>query len=192
MKKIIRLTESDLTRVVKQVIKEQQLNESKKLKNLALGLGLTASIMLPACSGGKHSEENDNKQTIIFMEKLNNLDEVTPEEMIPTYIETIEKDKEIFKNWDEDRINDMINSQISAFYRIDSKEHIELCAEMIAYQLKKCGQDKKVEIQVEEYVEKLKGGKLDRIDSLILKSFDVGVESLQKQIEYESESGYLR
>jgi hypothetical protein len=183
MKKIVRLTEADLTRIVKRVIQEEQLNESKKLKTLALGLGLSASIMLPSCNSGKYSEDNVKKQTVIFMRKLNKLDELTPEEMA-----NVVYTDDVFKDYTPE----MINSQISTFYRIDAEEHIKLCAEMIAYQLKKCGEDKKVEIQVEEYVEKLRGGKLDKIDSLILKSFDQATESLQKQIEYESQSGYLR
>jgi|LakMenEpi03Aug12_release.lakeMendotaPanAssembly.Ray.scaffolds.fasta_scaffold166884_1 hypothetical protein len=185
MKKIVKLTEDDLTKIVKRVIQEEtQLTESKKLKTLALGLGLTVGVMLPSCSSGKYSEDDINKQAMIFMKKLNEIDEITPEDLTLSFMETV-KNNEGFKDWDEN----MVNRQISAFYRIDSEKHLKLCAEMIAYQLKKCGEDKKVKVQVGEYVDKLKGGKLDQIDSLILKSFEEGVESLQKQSEYESRSG---
>ena len=187
MKKVIRLTESDLTRIVKRVIQEEKVNESKKLKNLALGLGLSASILLPSCNSGKYSDENVNKQTIIFMKKLNEIDETTPEDLTYSLMQSAQNG-EAFKNWTEE----LFNSQIATFYRIDSEEHLKLCAEMIAYQLKKCGEDKKVDIQVEEYVDKLRGGKLDKIDYLILKSYNEAVRSIQKQIEYESQSGYLR
>ena len=186
MKKIVRLTESDLTRIVKRVIQEEKVNESK-IKNLALGLGLSASILLPSCNSGKYSDENVNKQTIIFMKKLNEIDETTPEDLTITFLDMV-KTNEIFKEYD----SYMINGQISSFYRLNGEKHLKLCAEMIVYQLKKCGEDKKVDIQVEEYVDKLRGGKLDKIDSLILKSFNDAVRSIQKQIEYESQSGYLR
>ena len=186
MKKIVKLTEADLTRIVKLVIQEEtQLRESKKLKTLTLGLGLTVGIMLPSCSSGKYSEDDTNKQVMIFMKKLNEIDEITPEDLTNSFLEKTQT-MDVFKNY----TSEMINSQIAAFYRDDSEKHLKLCAEMIAYQLKKCGEDKKVKVQVGEYVNKLKGGKLDQIDSLILKSFEEGVESLQKQSEYESSSLY--
>ena len=186
MKKIVKLTEADLTRIVKLVIQEEtQLRESKKLKTLTLGLGLTVGIMLPSCSSGKYSEDDTNKQVMIFMKKLNEIDEITPEDLTNSFLEKTQT-MDVFKNY----TSEMINSQIATFYRADSEKHIKLCAEMIAYQLKKCGEDKKVKVQVGEYVNKLKGGKLDQIDSLILKSFEEGVESLQKQSEYESSSLY--
>jgi hypothetical protein len=136
-------------------------------------------IFLTSCD---NTEKEKQLQTINFETKLNEINEVTPEEKITS----IQND-EAFKDWTEK----MVNSQISTFYRIDSEEHIELCVEMIAYQGTKF--DKKnveIQIQVEEYVNEVirDGGKIDKIDSLILKSFDKAVESFLRQREYESKS----
>ena len=135
-------------------------------------------IFLTSCD---NTEKEKQLQTINFETKLNEINEVTPEEKITS----IQNDK-AFKDWTEK----MINSHISTFYRIDSEEHIELCVEMIAYQGTKFGKGKKLEIQVEEYVNEVirDGGKIDKIDSLILKSFNEGLESFKKQLEYESKS----
>ena len=158
-------------------------------KVIILTISLVLLVVLGFLGYQKYQEQKDidevNRKTSYFQNKVREIEEYTPEDLILTFMETV-KNNEGFKNWDEN----MINNQIAAFYRIYGEEHMELCAEMISYQLNKCGEGKTVKVQVDEYINKLNTGKLDRVDSLILKCFNVGVESTQKQIEIESVSYY--
>ena len=51
MKKIVRLTESDLTRIVKRVIQEEQkqINEGFNLKGILPTIAIAASLNLSSC-----------------------------------------------------------------------------------------------------------------------------------------------
>jgi hypothetical protein len=73
---------------------------------------------------------------------------------------------------------------VARIYASEAEEHLDLCAKMIAYQLDKCGEGKRVKVDVEKYVNKLKGGDLDKVDLMIIQCFEQGIESKQKEMEY--------
>jgi len=175
MKKVIRLTESDLTRIVRQAIQEKQVNESKKLKTLALGLGLTVSTLLPSCG------TNDEEQIRKFQKKLYEINQSTPEGQIEILLKNIETSDVMRQAFGDEQD---FNRMVARIYASEAEEHLDLCAKMIAYQLDKCGEGKRVKVDVEKYVNKLKGGDLDKVDLMIIQCFEQGIESKQKEMEY--------
>jgi hypothetical protein len=81
MKKIVRLTEADLAKIVKRVIQEEQLNESNKLKGLLASLILSLNVGLTSCDS--KSEVESKLPQIEYMIE-DNLEEMN------TYMDPIE------------------------------------------------------------------------------------------------------
>jgi hypothetical protein len=81
MKKIVRLTEQDLARIVRRVINEEQINESKKLKALTLGLGLALNIGLSSCNNKTEVKSRIPELKVLVKDqfrKANNTFKTTP------------------------------------------------------------------------------------------------------------------
>jgi hypothetical protein len=125
--------------------------------------------------------EEFNQKVEMFQNKLNKINESSAENLIPVFMKHVKND-EIYKKFDDD----MINSQIATFYRVDGEEKIQLCVDMIIYKIKKFDNNGDVKEQIINYINNLKSGNLDKIDELIVKSFNEAVEDFQGQYEYES------
>ena len=180
MKRVIRLNERDLTKIVRRVIQEQKVNESNRMRNAALTLGLTVSVLLPSCG------LNDEKEIKKFETELQEINDFTPEKKIEGIHNMMDTSDLYRQLWSTES---GYNSMLSAIYRVDAEKHLDLCAKMIAFQLDKCGEGKEIKVDVKKYVDKILGGDLDKVDSMILQSFQQGVESKQKELEY-SENAY--
>jgi hypothetical protein len=81
MKKIVRLTESDLTRIVKRVMKEEQITESNKIKSILAGLGIALNVGLSSCESKSEVESK--------LPQIENMIEDNIEEM-NNYLDPIE------------------------------------------------------------------------------------------------------
>lgn len=74
MKKIVRLTEADLTRIVKRVIQEEQLNEGIKLKSLLPAIAIVASLNLSSCKSKSEFEDKIPDLETLVLNQINRAD----------------------------------------------------------------------------------------------------------------------
>ncbi len=121
-----------------------------------------------------------NQKAQIFQDRYNELNESQAEDLVPILMNDI-LTEDIFKGWSQDRIN----HQIAYFYKNDGEDKIKLCSDMIKYKVNKFNMDEDPQEQIQNYINNLQEGNLDRIDKLIVKSFEDAVERFQKQYEYE-------
>lgn len=80
MKKVIRLTESDLARIVKRVIQEEQVNESKFLKKLLTGITIVAGLNLSSCKTKDDVKEKLPEVEKVVQDQLNNMNDMSSDD----------------------------------------------------------------------------------------------------------------
>jgi HD superfamily phosphohydrolase len=76
MKKIVRLTEADLTRIVKRVIQEEQLNEKLNLKSFIPALAIAASLNLSSCKTKEDFKEKKPEIENMVKDRIEKLNEL--------------------------------------------------------------------------------------------------------------------
>jgi hypothetical protein len=75
MKRIVRLTESDLTRIVRRVIEEEQINEKFNMKNLLPALAIIASLNLSSCKSKEDVTEKIPMIEKVIENQISNMNE---------------------------------------------------------------------------------------------------------------------
>ncbi len=130
-----------------------------------------------------------NRKTLYFQNKLSDINESTPDEFTTIFLDKVVT-MDVFKDYD----SDMINRQISHFYKSDAEEKIDLCVEIVVYKIGKFKKDEPVQPQIQEYIDRIMVGGKDKIDLMLINTFQSAIESYQTSMEYMSktESSYLR
>ena len=130
-----------------------------------------------------------NRKTLYFQNKLSDINESTPDEFTTIFLDKVVT-MDVFKDYD----SDMINRQISHFYKSDAEEKIDLCVEIVVYKIGKFKKDEPVQPQIQEYIDRIMVGGKDKIDLILINTFQRAIESYQTSMEYMSkiESSYLR
>jgi hypothetical protein len=130
-------------------------------------------------------EEKIKRQTILLLEKGREINECTPEDLTLTFLDHC-NNNEVFKQYS----SDMINSQIGCFYRTDAEDKIKLCVDILFFKVKGFKQNEDVKQQIRDYIDKLKFGKKDKLDTLLVETFESACSSYSTWIEYESKTRY--
>ena len=76
----------------------------------------------------------------------------------------------------------------------DAEKKIDLCVEVVVYRIGKLKKDEPAQPQIQEYIDQIMVGEKDKIDLILINTFQSAIESLQTSMEYnyKVESPYLR
>ena len=81
---------------------------------------------------------------------------------------------------------EMINSQCASMYRVTSEELVELIIDILRYK-KIVTNDKKCSLEeIKSFAERMRSGKPDKIDKILIKSFDLMIEYNIEQSKLEN------
>ena len=162
-------------------------------KAIIVTLSLVLLVILGVLGYQKYQEQKEidevNRKTLYFQSKVREIDESTPDELTTIFLNKVVT-MEIFKDYD----SDMINRQISHFYKSDAEKKIDLCVEVVVYRIGKLKKDEPAQPQIQEYIDQIMVGEKDKIDLILINTFQSAIESLQTSMEYnyKVESPYLR
>jgi hypothetical protein len=120
-----------------------------------------------------------NKQVQNFKNRYDEIITSDPDSLTLFFLKKT-LNQEGFKEWDQD----MINRQISHFYKSHGNDYIILCADMIVFKTKNFDKNGDIDKQINNYIINLVNGKWDCVDSMIVKSFNNSIYDFQMQNEY--------
>jgi hypothetical protein len=137
------------------------------------------ALIFSACE-----QKNDNAKYIFFQDKYKKITEPSPAELCLSFLKQIEEADESspFSKWTPE----MINRQCAAMYRLNSEELVELIIDILQYKKivtnnKKCSLE-----EIKSFAERMRSGKPDKIDKILIKSFDLMIEYNIEQSKLEN------
>jgi hypothetical protein len=139
------------------------------------------SIILFFSSCGNDS--NDVKY-IFYQDKYKSITEPSPASLSSLFLEKIEEADESspFSKYSPK----MINSQCSSIYRLKADELAELIIEILKYK-KILSNDNDYSLkQLKSFVDRIRTGKQDKIDKIVIKSFDLMSAYKLEQLKLET------
>ena len=134
----------------------------------------------------KQEEVKKYNQTIEnFKSNLCDINEVSPDHMYLFTIETLSEQKKDpnspFSKW----TTEMIHDQAAYSFRSESEDLIKVVIKMLSY--KKIITSNGVSIkELQSFVDRVRNNKSDKIDIMIVDSFDLAVEYQQRYLELNS------
>lgn len=129
-------------------------------------------------------QKNDNAKYIFFQGKYKKITEPSPAELCLYFLKQIEDADENspFSKYSPE----MINSQCASMYRVTSEELVELIIDILRYK-KIVTNDKKCSLEeIKSFAERMRSGKPDKIDKILIKSFDLMIEYNIEQSKLEN------
>jgi hypothetical protein len=137
------------------------------------------ALIFSACK-----QKNDNAKYIFFQDKYKSITEPSPAELCLSFLKQIEEADESssFSKWTPQ----MINRQCAAMYRLNSEKLVELIIDILQYKKivtnnKKCSLE-----EIKSFAERMRSGKPDKIDKILIKSFDLMIENNIEQSKLEN------
>lgn len=118
-----------------------------------------------------------------FRNRFEQITESTPQELCELFNEKIKNasDNSPFKNYSIE----MIKSQQASFYKVASEQQAKLIIDVLFY--KGIISKKNVSMEkIESYVNDIRKNKKDRLDDLVVESFDLMFEYEQEKIKLEN------
>jgi hypothetical protein len=142
-------------------------------------LVILSVLFLTSCDNTKKEKQ---LQTMKFETKLKDITEVSPDTM---YVRTLEilADKQNepnsgFSNWTPE----MIQEQAAYTYHSTSEDLIKLVVDMLVYK-KMIGHGEVSVSELESFVDRVRNNKGDKIDNMIVQTFDLAIQYEQTYLE---------
>ena len=130
-----------------------------------------------------------NQKVVKFQTKLRDINEITPDHFVELFMNNLKKagpEDPMVKIVSMDP--NMIDRQCAYFYKSGYEEQIKLCSEMLVYK----GVIKNKEVQTPEeivnHINSIRNGNMDKIDKMIVQTFDTSVGYLQTYLELEPQT----
>lgn len=136
-------------------------------------------IFLISCN---NSEKEKQQQIVKFETKLQDITEVSPDTM---YVHTLKNLTDLksdpessFSKWTPE----MIQDQAAHTFHSESEDLIKLVVEMLVY--KKIATNNGVSInELQSFVDRVRNNKSDKIDTMIIESFDLAIQYEQTYLQ---------
>ena len=146
---------------------------------------LLSVVVLTSC--GKSEEEKKETQILKFETKLRDITEVSPD---TTYLYTLKTlnernadPKSAFSKWTPE----MIQDQAAYTFHSESEDLIKMVVEMLIY--KKIVTSRGVSInELQSFVDRVRDNKSDKIDTMIIESFDLAIQYEQTYLELKPQT----
>ena len=136
-------------------------------------------LFLTSCD---NTEKEKQLQTIKFETKLKDISEVSPDTMYVNTLEMLTDKKNEpnsgFSNWTPE----MIQGQAAYTYHSASEDLIKLVVDMFAYK-KMVGHGEVSVSELESFVDRVRNNKGDKIDNMIVQTFDLAIQYEQTYLE---------
>ncbi|MEN9304057.1 MAG: hypothetical protein RL264_2486 [Bacteroidota bacterium] len=144
------------------------------MKNLNL---LFLVFLFVACN-------SKNDKTEHFEKRYKELISVSPEDLCMSFLEKCDTkdEKSPFSSYTPE----MINSQLATFYRIESEDHLKLVTDILYYKKVITSKEKSIEDLI-DFVGKIKSGKKDKLDKIVIKSFELAVNYKTEEIKIDGQ-----
>ena len=128
------------------------------------------------------SNYTDDAKYNFFQDKYKSITEPSPAQLSSLFLENIEDADESspFSKYTPE----MINSQCAAMYKIPAEQLAELIIDILKYkEILSNDNDYSLE-QLKSFVERIRNGKQDKIDKIVIKSFDLILVYKLEQLKF--------
>lgn len=148
-------------------------------------------LVLTSC--GKSEEEKQEDQILKFETKfetkLKDISDVSPDTLYVYTLKTLNEKKadpeSPFSKWTPE----MIQSQAAYSYHSQSEDLIKVVVEMLVY--KKIVTSRGISInELQSFIDRVRGNKSDKIDSMIVESFDLAIQYEQTYLDLKPTNNY--